>query len=336
MKNAVRVFQVEVALLLVSAGCMGCSYSRVTDEKMDRSGSDDVPVPEGWTPIQLGLVRAAQLFPSMYNVHGVRISVLNGRSPIVTGLDLGLGLNESDASHGLQGGFSNYVETEGWGLQAGFANFVGQGHVDDGYSGLQVAGFSNSGSADGIQLAGYVNGGWVVKWGEPWIPGNIRGLQIAGAFNIANSVAGVQVAAAGNAAFEPSTDFPGNPVPRPERDTPRIHAGDAPGHVWGVQVAGVANLADRVAGVQVAAIFNESSDGFSGLQVGGVNVVNNRIWQACSGVQLGAVNATGIAGFCVQVGVINMVDGGFGVQFGLWNSNPDGFLPYFPILNFSF
>jgi len=244
---------------------------------MDRSGSDDVPVPEGWTPIQLGLVRAAQLFPSMYNVHGVRINVLNGRSPIVTGLDLGLGLNESDASHGLQGGFSNYVETEGWGLQAGFANFVGQGHVDDGYSGLQVAGFLNSGSADGIQLAGYLNGHMLkTSRDDPPIAGDIRGLQIAGVYNIAKSVAGVQV----------------------------------------------------------AAIINET-DGFRGLQVGGVNVVDNRI-DTCSGVQLGAVNATGIASFCVQVGVINMVDGGSGVQFGLWNSNPDGFLPYFPILNFSF
>jgi len=293
---------------------------------MDRSGSDDVPVPEGWTPIQLGLVRAAQLFPSMYNVHGVRINVLNGRSPIVTGLDLGLGLNESDASHGLQGGFSNYVETEGWGLQAGSANFVGQGHVDDGYSGLQVAGFANSGSADGIQLAGYVNG-WMPKLGKPFVDGDIRGLQIAGVFNGAKSVAGVQVAA-GNAASEGLSGLQVGGINF-------AFSPDAPGHVEGLQVAAAANIATHIAGVQVAAIFNESERGFSGLQVGGVNVAENRI-DTCSGVQLGAVNATGIASFCVQVGVINMVDGGSGVQFGLWNSNPDGFLPYFPILNFSF
>ena len=334
---------------------MGCSYSRVTDEKMDRSGSDDVPVPEGWTPIQLGLVRAAQLFPSMYNVHGVRINVLNGRSPIVTGLDLGLGLNESDASHGLQGGFSNYVKTEGWGLQAGFANFVGQGHVDDGYSGLQVAGFLNSGSADGIQLAGYSNGHMLkTSRDDPPIAGDIRGLQIAGVYNIAKSVAGVQVAAAGNGALEGLSGLQVGGInvallPKPFEGLSGLQVGGInvagtvappagyasfPGKFEGLQVAAAANIAESLAGVQVAAIFNESSEGFRGLQVGGVNVVNNVY--TCSGVQLGAVNATGIASFCVQVGVINMVDGGSGVQFGLWNSNPDGFLPYFPILNFSF
>ena len=307
---------------------------------MERSGSDDVPVPEGWTPIQLGLVRSAQLFPSMYDVHGVRMSVISGRSRIVNGLDLGPSFNLSDASHGLQGGFSNYVETEGWGLQAGFANFVGQGHVDDGYSGLQVAGFSNSGSADGIQLAGYLNGALKRSRDIPWIHGDIRGLQIAGVVNIAKSVAGVQMAA-GNASFDGLSGLQVGGL-NWAWSSPWIHGDDAPKPVRGLQVAGAANLAKSVTGVQVAAGFNLSGDGFSGLQVGGVNVAESETEIGadgrgmCSGVQLGVVNAAGIAGFCVQVGVINMVDRGSGVQFGLWNSNPDGFLPYFPILNFSF
>ncbi len=329
-----RILQAEVALLVVFAACAGCCSSRFTDEEIERPVPDDVPVPEGWIPIQLGLVRTAQLFPSMYNVHGVRINVLNGRSWIVTGLDLGPGFNECNAAHGLQGGFSNHVGTEGWGLQAGAANFVGRGHVDDGYSGLQVAGFTNSGSADGIQLAGYFNGALQRSRDIPWIHGDIRGLQIAGVANIAKSVAGVQVAA-GNASFE---GFSGLQIgginlagswkqSRPVKDTAWIHGDDVPGHVWGLQIAAAANLADHVAGVQVAALFNLSGDSFSGLQVGGVNVAESR-------TDIGADPRGMCSG--VQVGLINMVDGGSVVQFGLWNSNPDGFLPYFPILNFSF
>jgi hypothetical protein len=264
------------------------------------------------------------------------MSVIAGRSCIVNGLDPGPSFNLSDASHGLQGGFSNYVGTEGWGLQAGAANFVGRGHVDDGYSGLQVAGFSNSGSADGIQLAGYFNGALKRSRDIPWIHGDIRGLQIAGVANIAKSVAGVQVAA-GNASFEGFSglqvggiNFAGGANrSRPVQDTAWIPGDDVTGPVWGLQIAGAANLAfaDHVAGVQVAALFNVSGDSFSGLQVGGVNVVESR-----TDIEADA------RGMCsgVQVGVINMVGGGSVVQFGLWNSNPDGFLPYFPILNFSF
>lgn len=344
-----RILHAEVALLLVSAACTGCSYPRATIDEFVRSAPEGVTVPEGWTPIQLGLVGTAQLFPSTYDVHGARIDLLNGRSPIVNGLDLGPSFNLSDASHGLQGGFSNYVGTEGWGLQAGVANFVGRGRVDDGYSGLQVAGFSNSGSADGIQLAGYLNGALLKRSRDtPWIHGHLRGLQIAGVFNIARSVAGVQVAA-GNAAID---GFSGLQVGgmnwawSPERsravqDPPWIHGDDAPGHVRGLQVAAAANLAKRVVGVQVAAAFNLSGGGLSGLQVGGVNVAESETDIGAdgrglsSGLQLGAVNTAGIAGCCVQVGLVNTVAGGSGLQFGLWNSNPDGFLPYCPILNFS-
>ena len=282
---------------------MGCSCSRPTDEEIERSGSDDVPVPEGWTPIQLGLGWKTQLFPSMYNVHGVRMSVIGGRSWIVNGLDLGPVGNQSYAAHGLQVSCLNYVGTEGWGLQVGgvFGNFVGRGYVDDGYSGLQVAGWANAGSADGIQLAGVFNG---FLW------------------------------------YKQS---------RPVQDTPWAHGENIPGHIRGMQIAGVANVAKHVAGVQVSSAVNVSFEGFSGLQVGGINVAESKAdigadgRRICSGVQLGVFNATGIfdstvqaAGSCVQVGVINLVDGGSGVQFGLWNSNPDGFLPYFPILNFSF
>jgi hypothetical protein len=293
-----RILQAKLALLFWCGACMGCSSPQVMDEENERSALDAMPVAEGWTPIQLGLIRDIQLFPSMYNVHGLRIG---GWSWIVNGLDVGIA-NFSYAAHGIQvAGLGNLVGTEGWGLQvAGYFNPVGQGYVDDGYSGLQVAGFTNSGSADGIQLAGWSNGFY-------WIEKS-----------------------------------------RVEH-THWYHGLNIYGHIRGLQVAGVLNVCKHIAGVQASSVFNLSFEGFSGLQVGAINVaegkadIGDRGRVTCSGMQVGAFNATGIfdsstqaAGFCVQVGVINMVDGGSGVQVGLWNSNPDGFLPHCPILNFSF
>ena len=40
-------------------------------------------------------------------------------------------------------------------------------------------------------------------------------------------------------------------------------------------------------------------------------------------------------GFGVQAGLINYSEGK-GLQFGLWNTNPNAWIKHFPLINFSF
>ena len=54
-----------------------------------------------------------------------------------------------------------------------------------------------------------------------------------------------------------------------------------------------------------------------------------------SGAQLGAVNVTQ-KGRGLQLGLVNVTKSLRGVQIGLLNFNPEGFLPFFPLINFNF
>ena len=99
----------------------------------------------------------------------------------------------------------------------------------------------------------------------------------------------------------------------------------------GMQLACAANAND-FAGLQFGVAGNLATE-FTGMQLGATN------WTVSgSGLQLGAFN---IADDCsVQIGALNIlgseaVDSGSGIQIGAINYNPNGFLPIFPLFNFT-
>lgn len=99
----------------------------------------------------------------------------------------------------------------------------------------------------------------------------------------------------------------------------------------GIQAASFANLhKSDLTGLQVALLNNVASLG--GLQVGGVNFS-----EATDGAQIGLIwNYTSGSASGLQLGLINWTDELDGVQIGLLNFSSNGFLPFFPIVNFAF
>lgn len=123
----------------------------------------------------------------------------------------------------------------------------------------------------------------------------------------------------------------------------------------GVSVALMHAANQRKSGLSISAIdFCGESSGLSMFLAGGA--VNNKgcavaFWNLAetnNGVQIGLLNKShpdalveyGMKpqkkedGFGVQAGLVNYSEGK-GVQFGLWNTNPNGFLKHFPIINIS-
>lgn len=115
---------------------------------------------------------------------------------------------------------------------------------------------------------------------------------------------------------------------------------------YGVRMAGGMNQARVSQGLALAGLFNLEQK-FDGFQMGTVNVIGfqKRTRHDDSGAgQMGLVNwverlpgksETGTNDMIVQLGVLNVVDGAEGIQFGLLNVNPKGFLPAFPFVNFN-
>jgi hypothetical protein len=94
---------------------------------------------------------------------------------------------------------------------------------------------------------------------------------------------------------------------------------------------GISNIVrENGMGIQLAA-FNSVEADFTGLQTSLANVVGGQIM----GLQVGFVNIAE-AGTGLQIGFLNRSDSIRGVQFGLLNWNKNGFLPFFPFVNFGF
>ena len=94
---------------------------------------------------------------------------------------------------------------------------------------------------------------------------------------------------------------------------------------------GIVNLSDGDAtGIQVA-MTNAVDGRFRGVQtaLGNVNEGNLR------GAQVGALNVTE-DGSGFQLGLFNRASSLKGIQLGLININGNGFLPFFPFVNFGF
>jgi hypothetical protein len=94
---------------------------------------------------------------------------------------------------------------------------------------------------------------------------------------------------------------------------------------------GIVNLSyGDASGVQLA--LTNSVDGrFRGLQTALANVNEGDL----SGIQLGGLNVTE-DGSGMQLGLWNRASSLKGVQLGLININANGFLPFFPFINFGF
>jgi hypothetical protein len=118
----------------------------------------------------------------------------------------------------------------------------------------------------------------------------------------------------------------------------------------GVQITGLLNQARRFSGFQIAGLINLENEA-QGAQLGSVNILgykNRRPHDASGACQIGAANwvstlhplpgdssEPAVKDWIFQFGVLNYLGGGEGIQFGLVNINPHGFLPFFPILNFN-
>ena len=88
-------------------------------------------------------------------------------------------------------------------------------------------------------------------------------------------------------------------------------------------------LRSSVQGVQIGGItYNPCVSDETCIDLGVLN------WGLKHGVQLGAINRTG-EGNPLQIGVFNFTADDSPLQIGLLNYNPNGFLPVFPIFNFS-
>jgi hypothetical protein len=87
----------------------------------------------------------------------------------------------------------------------------------------------------------------------------------------------------------------------------------------------------NAAGAHLGVGCNYSEADFAGLQTGVVNQVGGQL----AGFQLGLANGSeGGAG--LQIGLVNYSNSMRGVQLGLLNWNDNGFLPFFPFVNFGF
>ena len=88
-------------------------------------------------------------------------------------------------------------------------------------------------------------------------------------------------------------------------------------------------LRSSVQGVQIGAItYNPGVSDETCLDVGVLN------WGLKHGIQVGGINRTG-KGNPLQIGLFNFTADDSPFQIGLLNYNPNGFLPVFPIFNFS-
>ena len=97
--------------------------------------------------------------------------------------------------------------------------------------------------------------------------------------------------------------------------------------VHGVDMAIIASMTNGVKGIQTSLI-NKGYNADGG-EIGVVNFATKLV-----GCQIGAVNSMNRSD-SVQIGVINISSRSNGLQLGLLNIMPNGFLPVFPIINFS-
>lgn len=116
----------------------------------------------------------------------------------------------------------------------------------------------------------------------------------------------------------------------------------------GFQVAGLFNQAETFHGGQLAGFMN-LQDRVNGFQISTINIIGfkyRKLIEDSGALQIGVANWVSAFpasksvdndddDWVVQLGILNYTGGASGIQFGLININKNGFLPFFPIINFS-
>lgn len=127
-----------------------------------QSVSAEEPAPV--TPVMFSLYSPAQVPSDDYDVKGLRMDLLYGKSRNLYGLDVGLVNHTTGKEIGLAVGLVNYVEKNFTGLQVGAVNIgervkalqVGVYNEADDMSGLQVGLINHTRLMQGVQI-GLIN-----------------------------------------------------------------------------------------------------------------------------------------------------------------------------------
>lgn len=102
------------------------------------------------SPVMLSLVNPVQLPPDDWDVGGMRLNILYGKSRNVYGLDVGFVNHTTGREIGLDIGVVNYVEKEFLGFQIGVVNIAQR------VAAFQLGVFNSSDSGNGLQI-GLIN-----------------------------------------------------------------------------------------------------------------------------------------------------------------------------------
>jgi len=213
---------------------------------------------EGTTPLQLSIWSPLQVFPSDWDVTGLRCGGIYSRNRQVYGVDVGLFNSADAASGGLQLGLGNLVSALGFGFvifDPATSPVLGlesggkppRSELRAGYTGLQLSLLSNH--AD-----------------------DMVGLQLAGICNRAIMMSGFQFSL-GNECFR-GRGWQGGLLNEAHRE------------FGGIQTGGVNTCGRVMRGLQVGGV-NICDGEMHGLQIG---IINYAYAQKMSGVQIGLLN----------------------------------------------
>lgn len=242
------------------------------------SSSADYGYGAAWTPLQIGVVGRYQLFNRETPVEGLALGVFGvhaGKSngiaigPIYTDV-AGVPLAQLQAA-----GILNITSGDHRGIQAGGLGNSAEGHV----TGLQAAGLGNFGGdgVDGVQLSLLAN----------ITEGPTRGMQAAAVNSVTGRADAFQFGLIGNHVGSLSGDVEEAPSSLLQASLVYNHS-DSRTETRGAMITGICNWAEK---------------GFSGLQVGLVNLTGEM-----RGLQIGLLNdSEDLHG--LQLGLFNFHEG---------------------------
>ena len=268
------------------------------------------------TPVQVAVWDPVQVFPAQADVQGFRLDLLYGCNRDVFGIDLGVANRATRDFGGVALGllFNNvglYAMTN-----VAPANAAATEETE-GPTLLRVAGrtYAVGGMARGIQLAGAAN-----------IAVELNGAQAASLMNVCHRhMTGLQLALFGNVV---GGNMRGLQV--------GMLGNQCRGRMTGLQVAGLFNESAWMHGIQlqVSPIGGNRTVEMQGLQVSLVLPGNSATHLNGAQIGIGLNRADRIEG--LQLGLVNYARHMHGVQIGLLNIIRESALPVCPIVNASF
>ena len=108
--------------------------------------------------------------------------------------------------------------------------------------------------------------------------------------------------------------------------------GTFPNNVYGVNYAGIVNIAGKShCGISLSGIYMVMGKNY-GISIAPLNMVDENNALMLGVCNLGPITDT--TGNGVQIGLVNHAESGF--QIGLINYNKNAYIPWMPLLNFSF